>query len=83
MFFRCLEKVFEEERNKNKEENSRGVTKLVTVEIDCDNEILGLTLYLLARTPHKKLSFPLRISPVNVTKSAVSCGFGHIYWRSP
>ena len=23
------------------------------------------------------------MSSVNVTKSAVSCGFGHIYWRSP
>ena len=31
---------------------------------------------------HKKWSFPLRISPVNVTKSAVSCGFGHIYRRN-
>ena len=31
---------------------------------------------------HKKLSFPLRISSVNVTKYAVSCGFGHIYWRN-
>ena len=28
---------------------------------------------------HKKLSFPFRISSVNVTKSAVFCGFGHIY----
>ena len=33
--------------------------------------------------PHKKWSFPLRTSSVNVTKSAVSCGFGHIYWRNP
>ena len=32
---------------------------------------------------HKKWSFPLRISPINVTKSTVSCGFGHIYWRNP
>ena len=32
---------------------------------------------------HKKWSFPLRISSVNVTKSAVSCGFGHIHWRNP
>ena len=31
---------------------------------------------------HKKLSFPLRISSVNVTKSGVSSGFDHIYWRS-
>ena len=29
---------------------------------------------------HKKWSFPLRISSVNVTKSAGSCGFSHIYW---
>ena len=37
-----------------------------------------------ARRHHctKKWSFPLRISSVNVTKSAVSCGFGHIYWRN-
>ena len=26
LFFRCLEKVFEEESSKNKEGNSRGVT---------------------------------------------------------
>ena len=32
-------------------------------------------------TAQKKWSFPLRISPVNVTKSAVSSGFGHICWR--
>ena len=32
---------------------------------------------------HKKWSFLLRISSVNATKSAVSCGFGHIYWRNP
>ena len=31
---------------------------------------------------HKKWSFPLQISSVNVTKSAVSCGFGLIYWRN-
>ena len=31
---------------------------------------------------HKKWSFPLRISWVNVTKSVVSCGFGHIYRRN-
>ena len=27
----------------------------------------------------QKGSFPLKISPVNVTKFAGSCGFGHIY----
>ena len=31
----------------------------------------------------KKWSFSLRISSVNVTKSAVFCGIIHIYWRSP
>ena len=30
----------------------------------------------------QKLCFPIRISLVNMTKSAVSCGFGHIYWRN-
>ena len=30
---------------------------------------------------HKKWSFPLRISSVNVTESTGICGFGHIYWR--
>ena len=34
-------------------------------------------------TLQKKWSFPLKISPVNVTKSAVSCGLGHIDWRNP
>ena len=27
----------------------------------------------------KKRSFPLKISSVNMTKSARNCGFGHIY----
>ena len=31
----------------------------------------------------KKWSFSLSIYSVNVTKSAVSCRFGHIYWRNP
>ena len=34
-------------------------------------------------TLHKKWSFPLWVSSVNVSKSADSCGFGHIYWRNP
>ena len=29
---------------------------------------------------HKKWSFPLRISSVNVTESAGNCGISHIYW---
>ena len=38
---------------------------------------------LLLVSLHKKWSFPLRISSVNVTKSAVFYGFGHIYWWNP
>ena len=34
-------------------------------------------------TLHKKWSFPLRISSVNVTKPIGNCGFGHIDWRNP
>ena len=36
----------------------------------------------ISSTLHKIWSFPLRIFLVNVTKYAVSCGFGHIYWRN-
>ena len=47
--------------------------------------IKGITSFfsciLFIRTLHKKWSFQLRISSVNVTKSAVSCRFGRIYWR--
>ena len=31
---------------------------------------------------HRKWSFPLSNSSLNVIKSAVSCTFGHIYWRN-
>ena len=31
----------------------------------------------------QKWSFTLRISSVNVTKSAGNYRFGHIYWRNP
>ena len=41
-----------------------------------------LTIHFNKEIWHKKLSFPLRISSINVTKAAVSCGFGHIYWRN-
>ena len=33
-------------------------------------------------TLHKKWSFPSRIFSVNVTKSAVSCGFNHLLTKS-
>ena len=42
-----------------------------------------LTLDFDKLTLHKKWSFPLKISSVNVTKSAVSCKCGHNYWRNP
>ena len=41
------------------------------------------TTKLLSPSLHRKWSFQLRTSSVNVTKSAVSCGCGHIYWRNP
>ena len=47
LFLRCREKGFEEERNKNKDGNSGGYNKLVTVERGRDDEIL--ISYLLAR----------------------------------
>ena len=31
-------------------------------------------------TLHKKWSLPLKVSSVNVTKSAENWGCGHIYW---
>ena len=34
-------------------------------------------------TLHRKWSFLFRISSLNLSKSAVSCGFGHICWRNP
>ena len=32
---------------------------------------------------HKKWSFPLNVSSVNVIESAENCGFGYNYWRNP
>ena len=31
----------------------------------------------------KNQSFPLKISSKNVSKSTISCRFGHIYWKNP
>ena len=44
---------------------------------------LADTTWSIIISVHKKWSFPLRIFCVNVTKSTVSCGFGHIYWKNP
>ena len=43
--------------------------------------VCGL-MYVQFMPLHKKWSFPLRISSVNVTKSAGNCGFDHIYWKN-
>ena len=39
--------------------------------------------HLWGITLHKKWISLSRISSVNVTNTAVSCRFGHIYWRNP
>ena len=47
----------------------------------CSIRFIPLMLLVLL---HKKWSFPLGISSVNVTKSAICCRFDHhIYWRVP
>ena len=58
---------------------------LVTVANDAI-EMLAVVIRLMTcknsqkkQSLHEKRSFPLRISSVNVTKSARNCGFGHIY----
>ena len=43
---------------------------------------LAFTLFSEFTTLHKKWNFPLKVSSVNLTKSADSCGFGLIYWRN-
>ena len=53
------------------ERSGFGVSKLKYLAMGQGQEKVG--------TLHKKLSFPLRISSINVTKSAVSCEFVHIY----
>ena len=56
LFFRCLENVFEEERNVNKKEISRGITTSSRPEKedrkvkDQNDEILGFD-HVLARLP--------------------------------
>ena len=50
---------------------------VLTQEYSCQRK--SVFWYILSMSLHKKCSFPLTISSVNVTKSAVSCEFGHIY----
>ena len=57
---------------------------LNTQKKDKFNLKINFTPHGLEKFPlHKKWSFPLKISSVNVTKSVENCGFGHIYWRNP
>ena len=46
------------------------------------NELLNIIIANINFTA-QKWNFPLRISSVNVTKSAGNCAFVHIYWRNP
>ena len=48
--------------------------------VTCNMWFCNLHLPFVGSSLHNKWSFPLRITPVNVTKFAVFCGFGHIYW---
>ena len=54
----------------------------IIISVDLIHTIIYLMLKIHTAL-HKKWSFPLRIFSVNLTKSAVSCGFGHIDWRNP
>ena len=47
--------------------------------VSCNCACKFITWEYISHTTYKQCSFPLRISSVNMTKSAVSCGFGHIY----
>ena len=56
----------------------------IRYNIDCaiSSLIKSTDLLLQVYVLHKRPSFPLKISSVNVTKSAENCGFGHISWRN-
>ena len=58
-------------------------TKFYNARRACRHAALMGIYWSFTHTLHKKWSCPLRIFSVNVTKSAVSCEFGHIYWRNP
>ena len=56
---------------KNSNENKGVVSLKLQVKSSITNVLLAL---------YKNWSFSWRISSVNSTKSAISCGFGRIYW---
>ena len=49
----------------------------------CSRLETSLTTFIGQPSLHKKWSFPLGISSINVTKSTGNFGFGHIYCRNP
>ena len=51
-------------------------TKIKAFYSDCSDLLIGVSQVIYCT---KKPSFPGRISSANMTKSAVSSGFGHIY----
>ena len=71
------------------------VRDIFAVHVMCRYSIIDRPIILYRYSPmlfqqteclislHEKWSFPIRISSVNVTKSTVSCGFGHVYWKNP
>ena len=40
-------------------------------------------IFFICLNMAQKMTFLLRISSLNMTKSAGICGYGHIYWRNP
>ena len=71
------------------------ISKYLDYEISSIGTIFGLIIFarissevyfrgsIKNESLYKKWSFLLRISLVNLTKSAENCGFGHIYGRNP
>ena len=56
---------------------------LAYADVQCDVRMylmhsVNVALNHFSAITAQKTSFPLRVSSVNVNKSAVSCGFGHI-----
>ena len=60
--------IFKSTALQEKSETYLGYYEISVTEIFRENKSL-----------HLKMKFSLKISSVDVTKSAVSCGFGHIY----
>ena len=62
--------------------NTDNFHAVINSDINCSNSKSCINNNIDA-TLHKKWSFLLRISLVNVTKSTGNCGFSHIYWKNP